>query len=506
MDHQRSRFAAHVVAAVAALALVASACGSDGSSAPAATVELASSDGRIPGPTDVVSAVATSGRAGNATVLTSPTTLGATVTVPDAAMGDIDPTDLTAEVHSSADEGSSAIAFDLGPDGSEFDRPVSLEWDGPWSPTASFSLMAMQGDGTPVDTSERDDVNSVGALRIEPTSETTAHYTLPITHFSVWVVTVSGEVDVFDLEASFALALTATVDSPAIVPVTTRSMSDAGVNVIGCHRGAVVSTTGGVTASFPSVDCADIERALANGERQRPLTLSVTCTRAGAGTVTSSLDATISLVALQASASDPATDREAIEEILDLVQRLLSMTDIYDDSWDIDAPLGLTLRASFTLEVTCEEPDVTTSEAPDDTPDPASSSTSTTAPAPQAPTTTSRPTTASTTTTGGATTTSVGGGTSSATSTSLGGADTTSSSPSIPSSGATSSTAPATMPSTAATSTTATTAAPPSTPAWGPEGAWAYNEYGTCDWNGSGACGWYYSNTPGTYILGPART
>jgi hypothetical protein len=522
MEHQPPRFAARAAAVVTSLALVLSGCGSDESSATRPDVETVSAGDHVPAPEDVVAAVATRGREGNATVLTSPTTLAAKVSVPDAALGDVDPADLTADVLSYDDAESSAIAFRLGPDGSEFEQPVTLEWDGPWSPDASFSLTAVHGDGTPVDTTERDDANSIAALQIEPTSDSTAHYTLPITHFSTWSVQASYFDGILRFEATAQDTLTATVGTTTTVPITMHGSNRVFMTAVGCLDGVVVSTTGSVSAEFPDITCSAGLAGVSGSQVRETLPLSITCAATGDATVTSSILAYVGVDPFwslrdDGGPLDPTTTRWFAVAMLRALATLTA-----DDGGATQRQMneagGVLIRSPLVVHVACEEAAVAES-APSSTTD--GLGTTTTSSTVSGPTSTTRSTsTTSAGTTGGSSTTSVAGGTNTATSTSTSivvGSNTSTSS-SVPSSGGTSSASstsappsgtPSTMPPTSTTSTaatTATTAAPPTTIAWGPTGAWAYNEVGTCDWNGAGACGWYYSATPGTYILGPPNT
>lgn len=512
MEQHRSRFAARAVAVAVSLTLIGGACSSDDPSITTADVETVSAVDRAPVPEDVVSAVATRGREGNATVLTSPTTLAAKVSVPDAALGEVDPAELTADVLSYDDADSSVIAFRLGPDGSEFEQPVSLEWDGQWSPEASFSLTAVHGDGTPVDTTERQDANSIAALQIEPTSDSTAHYTLPITHFSTWSVQASYFDGIVRFEATAQDTLTATVGTTATVPITMNGRNSVSMTAVGCLDGFVVSTTGSVSAAFPKITCSAGLAGVSGSRVRETLPLSITCTAAGDATVTSSILAFVGVDPFwtlrdDGGPLDPTTTRSLAVAMLNA---LATLTD--DDGGATQRQMndsgGVLIRSPLVVHVACQDAAAAQSTAPTSTTE--GLGTSTTSSTVSGPTSTTRSTSTTTATTaGGSSTTSAAGGanTATSTSTSIVVGSNTSTSTSAPPTGTPSTMSTTSTASTASTmSTTSTTAPPPTTMAWGPTGAWAYNEYGTCDWNGAGACGWYYSSTPGTYTAGPPNT
>lgn len=487
-----------------AVAILAGACSSSGTeseSAPSALPVSVETDGLSVTVDDVVSAVATSSRNGDATVLTSPTTLDAQITVADEALPDeVSGDEITATVLSfdSEVDGASAITFELGPDGAEFDEPVLLEWEGPWAPNAAYSLAAFHGDGTPVEDTGSTDANSIAALRVEPTSDTTARYTLPVDHFSTWSVFVyvfDSPGTVFFTQFSGPTDFRGVVgeDAAAAVEVlaggveTLRDVQRPFFRI--CASGRVVSTDGPVSASFDRsepecVQVYDEDFSVQN------FGLTLRCSAAGAASVDV---AAYSLVVTERNPagyveSGPKKTAELKGMMLRYSFDLKQQTGGGASARISDGTYrGGMLAAQTTLSVTCEEPQSTST----------SSTTSTTT------------TTLDTTTTNSSTTTT----TKPATTTSTTSIDTVPATPTT-TGGTPSVTRPTTAPPTSAapvTSAAPTTTAPPtSTPgttppptSWGPAGAWAYNEFGSCNYNDTGGCGWYFSRNPGTYTLGP---
>lgn len=482
-----------------AIAILAGACSSSGSSsetAPSALLASVETDGLSVTVDDVVSAVATSSREDDATVLTSPTTLDAQITVTDDALpADISGDDVTATVLSfdSEVDGASAITFELGPDGAEFDEPVLLEWEGPWAPNAAYSLAAFHGDGTPVEDTGRTDANSIAALRVEPTSDTTARYTLPVDHFSSWTVSVS----VFSgASTRFFTRFTGLSDVRGVVgeDIATTVELVAGGNEFMrnvprpffriCASGRVVSADGPVSASFDRSE-PECVQVFDEDYSSQDFGLTLRCSAAGAASVD------IAAYSLVVTERNPARYAESgPTKTAELKAMMLRYSfDLQQEAGDGAAARindgtyrGGMFAAQTTLSVTCEEAPSTSTTTSTTTPD-------TVVPTTSSATTTTKPATTSSTPSGDsvpATPTTSAGGTPS---------DTTPSPTSA---------LPAT--SVAPTSTAPATSTPGTTPApesWGPAGAWAYNEFGSCDYNGTGGCGWYFSRNPGTYTLGP---
>jgi len=404
---------------------------------------------------DIVTGTATRTHHGDTTVFASRSTFDARVSVPDAALGaDLESDDISAHVLAleSTEDDASAIAFVLGPDGAEFSEPVLLEWDGPWAPDFDFTLSATTGDGEPIADEQSPTSNSIVALRVEPTSETTAHYTLPIDHFSVWSVYMSTTLFGVDVE------FTASAEKPEAVVVnqpTTVDVILTGETIIGaeaCGNGVIGSVDGPLRASFASkvAECAyTLGRKVTV---HRPL--AIECSSVGTGRVNATLYGLVLFNFQELDATRVKQMRALmLRKSYDLVQTPGGAKVQISDS--AKGNFGGMFAASLSLSVTCvaTAPATTTTVA---------SSTSV-----PRPTTSSLPDTTTTTTSAPPATTT-----------------------------------PSTPPVTSAPTTTTTTApSPPTT--WGVEGDWAFNDYDTCDWNGSGGCGWYFGSTHGEYLMGP---
>jgi hypothetical protein len=433
-----------------------------------------SDDGAVPAGAettadDVVSAEATRSHDGDTTILESPGTFDARVSVPDAALGGgVESDDITARVVAieGEDGDGAAISFVLGPDGAEFSEPVLLEWDGPWAPDADVVLSAATNDGKPIADEANATSNSAAALEVEPTSATTAHYTLPVDHFSVWTVYMSVVISGVELPftATGQTPQPIAVDQPTTVNVTLGTENFVGAQM--CANAIVAALDGPVRAHFAARPAECVLVSDPNLGLQRLLTIE--CTSAGTGTVAVTLYGLVMM------------NSETLDESRIAKLRALMFSTAFDlggerSNVSFDDRQARTLggmsAARVTLPVTCVKAasDTTTTSAPGLT---------TTTGARRTTTTEARNTPGST-----------------------GAAVTTTTIATSPGTSAPTPTTSARPPATAPAPTT-TTPAPPTT-TWGPEGEWAFNDFDHCDWNGTGGCGWYYGDDPGEYWMGP---
>jgi hypothetical protein len=481
----------------------------------------------VPGPADIPaeafsSAVATAEEQAvsrSALLLSSPDTMAATVTVPATGLPvGMDPDDVTATVTSFQHGDASGITFLLGPDGATFDEPVLLQWEGPWTPTSSISLVAHDGDGNLLP-------EPVTSVQVQPTSATTARFTLPVEHFSTWTVVIRA-VDaygLFGLQTTYERTPTVTVGTPATVAFGLVAETSGAVPIVHCDAGFVTAVDGPVEARFvvPGLPCA----MAADGP---PTQLTVTCSAAGSGTVEG-----IVYVMQGADFSTMSGDQFSSprqEDVTAAMRGLVGQLVAADDGYRApimvagsDHPIGVLFGVPFTVEATCVAPTGVPTSAPSTTttaaptsPTTARNATTTTSatltrpvrprprprptvPSPTTSAPTSSPSTDTTRTTTSAATTGTVTATTRATTTTSAANGTTTTSPAAatPTTGATTTTTASTT--TAPAPTTSTSAVPtPYSP-----GTWAFNEFGSCNWNGSGGCGWYHGDQPEEYRLGP---
>lgn len=456
-----------VVAGVVTALLVAACAGGEHEAETAAA--------RAASPLDesaIVQEVARVADTGDATTLTA-ATVGATVTVPDAALVAVDAAALSAQVFALDDPASGVhgITFVLGPDGSRFAAPVLLEWDGPWAPGASFALRATAGDGTPITDDGSSTANSLAALRVTPTSGSTAHYVLPVDHFSSWSVWTFPIVWGFGFSGSVSVPDELLVGEPATAEISAE-VSNVLERV--CRSVAITGTGALEVTSTPTFGCD----AAAN----HAIVATVRCREAGTGHVHGTI------YAVDAQSIVGAPDERHVTEDAVRRQMLLSAfslqhvgsdrvaTEVFAS--DVTGLAGATYAWVFTAAVRCTTtvPSITTTTATSSSSTttrprvytglPDSPRPTTTPPPDDAPSTTGSRTTVAPTTTMPAPPTTVA--------------------PPPPSD----------------TLIPPTTTYPPDAP-WGAAGAWAFNETGSCDYNGLGSCGWYYTDVRGTYRLGP---
>ena len=257
-DQVKNSKIAFCVGASFIAALFLAACGSDSSSTPIPTI-TATID-------DVDASVATQSRDADNTVLASQGNIDTNIVIPDSALPNgLNSQDITAKVFTldSKADGVSGVSFKLEPDGTKFKEPVLLQWDGPWDEANSYSLNAFSGDGTPIADSGSTISNSVLALQVEPTSKTTARYTLPIDHFSTWSVAIHRADRDTNLYYNFSADtnLNLVVNTPTVVKIKSvggRVFSEDNFNIglyytaTECGSTVIKSISGPITAKQES--------------------------------------------------------------------------------------------------------------------------------------------------------------------------------------------------------------------------------------------------------------
>lgn len=474
---------ASCVAASFISALILAACGSDSSSTPVPTI-TATID-------DVDAVVATQSRDVDRTVLASKGNIDTNIIIPDSALPTgLNSQDITAKVFTldSKADGVSGVSFKLEPDGTKFKKPILLQWNGPWDEANSYSLNAFSGDGTPIADSGSTISNSVLALQVEPTSKTTARYTLPIDHFSTWSVAIYRADRDTNLYYNFSADtnLNLVVNTPTVVKIKSvggRVFSEDNFNLglyytaTECGSTVIKSISGPITAKQESNIAQCNRKPTTYPYRIFPMTFE--CTDVGSASVSVSVFQLI-LYAVKSNSEADQLSEDKMRMLLLTAAFPLNPDD--EDTANIDqgnlqggvatVPMEFTINCVSELTTTIAE--TTTSVA---------ESTTTTRP----PVTTSVAT-ANVATTNVATTN----------------VATTSPAPivattSLPVQAVTSSLPPA---------TTTSTSQAPSTPALPPgsPGTWAYNAT-WCDWNDDGVpgCGLYYGNggINGSLWLGP---
>lgn len=474
---------ASCVAASFISALILAACGSDSSSTPVPTI-TATID-------DVDAVVATQSRDVDRTVLASKGNIDTNIIIPDSALPTgLNSQDITAKVFTldSKADGVSGVSFKLEPDGTKFKKPILLQWNGPWDEANSYSLNAFSGDGTPIADSGSTISNSVLALQVEPTSKTTARYTLPIDHFSTWSVAIYRDDRDTNLYYNFSADtnLNLVVNTPTVVKIKSvggRVFSEDNFNLglyytaTECGSTVIKSISGPITAKQESNIAQCNRKPTTYPYRIFPMTFE--CTDVGSASVSVSVFQLI-LYAVKSNSEADQLSEDKMRMLLLTAAFPLNPDD--EDTANIDqgnlqggvatVPMEFTINCVSNLTTTIAE--TTTSVA---------ESTTTTRP----PVTTSVAT-ANVATTNVATTN----------------VATTSPAPivattSLPVQAVTSSLPPA---------TTTSTSQAPSTPALPPgsPGTWAYNAT-WCDWNDDGVpgCGLYYGNggINGSLWLGP---
>lgn len=475
---------------------------------------------------DVVVSQATSSRVersagGPLTVLESPATLHAQVTVPDAALPEGMTADqLSAQVLSldSPDDGLGVITFKLGPDGAEFIQPVILEWDGPWSPEALFTLSAFAGDGTPLDDPGTARANSIAALSVTRAENgTSAHYRLPIDHFSVWMVSMQVDAPAgMDPFRWTAFEIHAAADVPDTLEMgTTRgvrvTITTNVASPIVCNVGSVDTQTisGPLVVSFED-SCSPkwTESATTSG-----LSLLLTCNGAGQAAA----DTTVRSLLLHPYQPLTGSGEKMNQLSEDELRVYMLFSDNRLNAVDggranpilTGGGIGAMFAMPLKIRVNCTTATGTSGSEPQGSftttsayAPPAAGSSATSSSSPLTGGSAPLPSSSSTSLNVPGTVVFPGWPSTSAPSTSIA-PSTTAPSPSSPTSMSPTSMPPTSTPPTSISSTTTTTLVLATTTTWGEYGTWAENEYGTCSYNNSGGCGWYYDSTPGSHRQGP---
>ena len=475
-DHSTTSKITFCVAAGFIAALFVAACGSDSTSTPVPTI-TATID-------DVDAVVATQSREADSTVLVSQGNIETNIVIPDSALPTgLNSQDITAKVFSldSKADGVSGVSFKLEPDGTKFKEPVLLQWDGPWDAKNSYSLNALSGNGVPIADSGSTSTNSVLALQVEQTSATTAHYTLPIDHFSTWTVTIYRPEDrLFDLYYNFSAEteLSLVVNTPTVATIKSvggrkvdSDQFNIGNNYLATECGSTVikSITGPITAKQESNIAKCNRKPTLYPYQLFPMTFE--CTDIGS--------ASVSVSVFQLYLFPPRTYAEA-DQPSEATMRMLLFTSAFPLNPDFDDSAivnqgelqGGIATVPFTFNINC------VSELP------TSIAETTTLVAES--TSTSRPPATTNVATTNVATTSVAPTSVAAT-------------PTVPVQAVASTLAPATTTSTS--QAPSATTLPPGSP-----GTWAYNAT-WCDWNDDGVpgCGLYYGNggINGPLWLGP---
>lgn len=126
-------------------------------------------------------------RVSDATVLTTDDE-SLSVTVPDLALpDDFDPSTLTAVVErATAGDAGTVVEFALGPDGTEFDEPVTLSWTGQWDPNGVVGIAAVSDDGTDLLPTADDSDDVLKTLQVVRNDDGTSTVSIDVDHFSKW--------------------------------------------------------------------------------------------------------------------------------------------------------------------------------------------------------------------------------------------------------------------------------------------------------------------------------
>ena len=114
--------------------------------------------------------------------------------VPDSALpAGLDSSTITASVTRLAvTDGSSAIQLDLGPDGTEFDEPITITWSGSWDTDGLVSVVAHSADGTNLLTSPEEAQAVLDTLTVVDNDDGSSSISVEIEHFSSWVFLNAG--------------------------------------------------------------------------------------------------------------------------------------------------------------------------------------------------------------------------------------------------------------------------------------------------------------------------
>lgn len=139
-------------------------------------------------------------REGDATVLSAQGPVSPAVVIPDDALpSGVTPDDITGTVLYATDPGTGATAveFQLGPDGTQFEKPVELKWIGQSGEGVSTLIMAVNDKGENL-LSQDEAASVVSTLATTgSTSEGRSEVSVKVDHFSRWYIyQYDGSVDI----------------------------------------------------------------------------------------------------------------------------------------------------------------------------------------------------------------------------------------------------------------------------------------------------------------------
>lgn len=140
-------------------------------------------------------------REGDATVLSAQGPVSPAVIIPDDALpSGVTPDDITGTVLYATDPGTGATAveFQLGPDGTQFEKPVELKWIGQSGDGVSTLIMAVNDKGENL-LSQEEAASIVSTLAATgSTSEGRSEVSVKVDHFSHWYIYQRDEAVLID--------------------------------------------------------------------------------------------------------------------------------------------------------------------------------------------------------------------------------------------------------------------------------------------------------------------
>ncbi len=129
-------------------------------------------------------------RDGDSTVLSGSSPVAPKVVVPDAALpAGVSSDDLTGTVTYAVDPnlGVTAVQFELGPDGTEFEIPVELSWLGAGTDSSMTAIMAISDAGENL-LSREDAAAVLDGMTFADDGDDRSAVTMKIDHFSKWII------------------------------------------------------------------------------------------------------------------------------------------------------------------------------------------------------------------------------------------------------------------------------------------------------------------------------
>ena len=132
----------------------------------------------------------TAERDGDSTVLSGSSPVAPKVVVPDAALpAGVSSDDLTGTVTYAVDPnlGVTAVQFELGPDGTEFEIPVELSWLGAGTDSSMTAIMAISDSGENL-LSREDAAAVLDGMTFADDGDDRSAVTMKIDHFSKWII------------------------------------------------------------------------------------------------------------------------------------------------------------------------------------------------------------------------------------------------------------------------------------------------------------------------------